>query len=1220
MKGELFMFVVDDIISYFVNLGIEKIEQFRDRKKLEKFSVEIKDEIIDSINKKYETEPYFDALSSFYESNKINDKILNRIFNVDNEESVENMIESLSKGFVKQYAKYSVYETTVKEILNDIYKIIFNGLNASGVLSDNEITQLLVVKYGRKSLQEISEVKALTRNLEGQVEAIKTMIAEKPLSMPCGFKVLSETDETLLDVSGYTEKIQKIENEIQKKHDFQEAIEEYQKLIPDLYETQGMKESLFADIYINIALCYANLEKYSDAKTYIQRAARHIKDNNNSKIYYVNGYIQWKENGRNGGEAVHAEMMKALSINPKYISAALLLCISEALLGKETASIISKLDELRQEAPEERIGEVLQVYGLVYRLNGQFAKAKEYFVQAENVKSDISNLANLGIVYYCWATQDNTSDKRHLKLNVDYPKMFKAVHYLKQVIDDTSKEAISYKADIIEVYISACMICDEYNLIDEIGTIDVGTLDYEAARTLIFHRIRKGDKSALELLQKEDKEFYEVVGIVGEREEDSLDVIMDKINIVSKDELFRYYNLGMRVALNIRNIEKYQLLRSEVKINNIECPYLDLYDAEYNAIIGQEEKSKNYFDRIIYEIDDEYILIPAVKFYKERNYFSELEVLYEQTLKKIFDRKIVCHNIKGWIGEVFGFLIEHNIDKALELFNVLDGKIVDDEVYNGIKNNLFYRILDVKKVLEANRALQKSNPDIKLQIEELILLKYDMRFVEAHDKGLKLLNNKELSKQQKIMLLELLSECALFMEDFDKSIEYISKAKDLGKELVYDPVHQLYMSRLLRCGDHDGLKYGVEFQKTHPNITEWLKPVTITTTNEQDEESLSDEFAEFVREQSAKFQEKIDFYKKNTISFYQFQHVMKMDMLSALSYPECYGIKIVIGTGNNENIQKQTEEIGSVIAIDAFTLLFLETYNLSEILNIFETIYITYSTIEEIEKLYLQNDCKVIVNVYHLIKSDLRFEKCPNFANYTDEEGLFHPQSFLDTLEIAKRKNCKFLCFDARAKLFFAESKEYILGIIPVIQKIKNSQTDDLGARMIYNIIDKKLTFVNFNANDIIYALKQTDDQMDNKLKGFLKINQHCDMDSFCRVYLHTIRLLLRSKDENLPMFLEKLLSLTDRVYNWAKMEKWRYSQYQNEDSLSNYYVYAHFVIVMLSGLITLFGKQEKITCQLYCREYKFIPKHFINMISEACHENLILKEDVISELAQTIA
>ena len=246
------MFVVDDIVSYFVNLGIEKIEQFRDRKKLEKFCAEIKNEIVDIINKKYEIEPYFDALSSFYESNKITDKILNRIFNVDNEESVESMIESLSRNFVKQYARYSVYETTVKEILNGIYKIIFNGLNASGVLSDNEVTQLLVVKYGRKSLQEISEVKAMTRNLEGQIDSIKTMIAEKSLSMPYSFNVLSETDENLLDSSGYSEKIKKIEDEIQKQHNFQEAVEESQKLLPDLYESQGMKESLFADICCDI--------------------------------------------------------------------------------------------------------------------------------------------------------------------------------------------------------------------------------------------------------------------------------------------------------------------------------------------------------------------------------------------------------------------------------------------------------------------------------------------------------------------------------------------------------------------------------------------------------------------------------------------------------------------------------------------------------------------------------------------------------------------------------------------------------------------------------------------------------------------------------------------------------------------------------------------------------------------------------------------------------
>ena len=38
------------INMYNKKYRIEKIEQFRDRKKLEKFCVEIKDEIIDSIN------------------------------------------------------------------------------------------------------------------------------------------------------------------------------------------------------------------------------------------------------------------------------------------------------------------------------------------------------------------------------------------------------------------------------------------------------------------------------------------------------------------------------------------------------------------------------------------------------------------------------------------------------------------------------------------------------------------------------------------------------------------------------------------------------------------------------------------------------------------------------------------------------------------------------------------------------------------------------------------------------------------------------------------------------------------------------------------------------------------------------------------------------------------------------------------------------------------
>lgn len=1203
-----------------MNSGIEKVKDLYEEHKLDEYISRIEEEIIENINKKYETEPFFNSFSNFYEGNKITNRILDKIFHVEDEESVEGMIDVLARSFTSQYGMYSIYETRIKEILRGVYQSIFKGLTDSGLLSGDDITQLLMAKYGRKQLYSIFEVKEITKRMAGQIESIKGLLEnDRESHLPHSFSVLSESAENTLDNSEYAEMIKHIEDEIQKKYNFQEAIDEYKNVLTDLFEMRCSEESLFADIYINIALCYANLEKYTDAEKNIHLAAKHVKGDSNSKLHYVKGYIHWQESRQENGEIAREELLKALSINPKYISAQLLLCMVEAVLQRDLTSIIQNLEKLENEAPKDRLGEVLQAYGFVYRLYEQFEKAEEYVLRADKEEKDVSNTANLGVIYYAWATQNNAHDRRQLRINVDYPKLFKALHYLKEVIQDTSKEATLYKPQLMGFYISACMLCDVYEFIDEIGTVDISSLDYEAARALIYHRIRKGDEAAAELLQKEDKEFHDVVSIVEEQEQNSLDIIISKIKQVSEVELYRYYNLGLRVALNIRDLEKFKLLRSEVKNKNIECPYLDLYDAEYYSILGQDEKAKAYFDRNIYEICDEYILLPAIKFYKDRGFVPELLVLYEETLKKLVARKITCHNVKALVGEIFGFFIEKDLNKALELYEILDSEIIGNETYNGIKNNLFSGIMDVDKILEANRELQKYSQSVKLQMDEIILLKYSMQFVEAHEKALKLLDNGNLSEKDRIMLLELLSECALFNGDFDKSVEYITKAKDLGKELVFDPVHQLYMSRLLRCGNHEGVRYGVEFQQTHPNITDWIKPISITKSTDGEGEAFSGEFTDFIREHGKQFQAKIDFYNNNTISFYQFQRIANVDMLNALSYPECYGTKIVIGTGNNEEIQAKVEQIGTSVVIDAFTLLFLEVYQISDILDVFETVYITYSTIEKIETLYLHYDCKAIIKVFQRIKEDLRFEKCPNYANYSEEDSIYHSKSFLDALEFAKRKKCKFLCFDAITSLFFEGGKEHMIGIMPVIQKMKNTRDDDLAAKMIYNLIDKKVTFVNFSAGDIIYALKQTDEQAERKLSSFMKINTNCDVDSFCCVYLHTVRLLLLSGEEKLTLFLERLLQMADKVYNRARMEKWRYEQYGDDKHLQNHFLYSRFVIILIAGLIGMFFLDERISAQLYGRDYKFIPAEFIDKICEKCKDGKHFTEATVKELTHSI-
>ena len=294
-------------------------------------------------------------------------------------------------------------------------------------------------------------------------------------------------------------------------------------------------------------------------------------------------------------------------------------------------------------------------------------------------------------------------------------------------------------------------------------------------------------------------------------------------------------------------------------------------------------------------------------------------------------------------------------------------------------------------------------------------------------------------------------------------------------------------------------------------------------------------------------------------------------------------------------------------------------YHVSEVLDVFEKIYVTYSTVEEIEKLFLQYDNEVIGRTFRRIRDDLRFEKCPDYSHYSEEARLYHPKNFFDALELAKCKKTKFLCFDAMAALMFEDGKEYMTGIIPVIQKMKNAGNGDLPSKMIYNLIGKNLTFVNFNALDIVYALKQSDEHVAQKLNAFMKIDKNCDVDSFARVYLHTVRILLVSEEQKLVIFLDKLLQMVDRVYNWARMEKWRYGEYNNEQCMKNYYLYSCFVIILIAGLIVMFGHIERICIPLYERNYKYIPKKFIETIHEKIKEGKHFPKDIIDELTDAI-
>ena len=232
------MFVIDDIASYFVNIGIGKIEQFYEKHKLEGIFKEIEEEITESVNKKYETEVFFDDFSRYYSVNKITEKILDRIIDVAEQESVESMLMLLNERFIQEYKQYSPYSTQIKAILNNIYHAIYKGITESDVLSDGELTRLLVAKYARQQSEKVSELNDNIQDMHKDVKKIEentkiftTQVCDNShiTKLTQSYQVLNEKQEGTFFNSEYDNKIKKIKTELQEPYNFKEAKAYYDK-------------------------------------------------------------------------------------------------------------------------------------------------------------------------------------------------------------------------------------------------------------------------------------------------------------------------------------------------------------------------------------------------------------------------------------------------------------------------------------------------------------------------------------------------------------------------------------------------------------------------------------------------------------------------------------------------------------------------------------------------------------------------------------------------------------------------------------------------------------------------------------------------------------------------------------------------------------------------------------------------------------------------------
>ena len=1213
--------IKDEILNLIIGKGestiSKKIVGLLSEEKYKKFFKEIPRIVEERVLFPMEGERFFDDLHSFYLGKNIVPRFVVGYLST-NDNSVSYMVDKFSEDFINEYPQHKIFKMRIKELLEESANIInFQIKEDRLVPEDQEIVLFIAQKC--KEISEVdnsiaSSVAVIRSEVNGMRKDVDKLVKQfantQNDSNPNVSPILSIGQ--LEDDTQYSVEIRKIEEELQNKIIFGEAITKYNELINDIKENVKDQGRLLTHIYINLALCYGNKEEYERPYKSLGYAKKYCDWENNANYYYVEGYICWKENRNNVNVAIQL-LDQAIAIDPKHVYARMLRCELGAFNGEEKNKVLTLLNEVEDElSTDKRRADFFAAKGIIYKAYAEYNLAEEWMLKAEKEKHSIENLINLGILYYSKATVNNQQEKRLLKVEIDYPEIFKAFECFQKVKQEITQDEFKlYRKDFLDVYISTCILCETPEQIESIQMEEeeISELDYETQRSIIFHEALKGNSDNINLLCKEDKTFLSFVDKAESGKlEEAFQSVLHSIYDEKGNDLERKYNFALQLTIELKHLDEFKHLRKNLISNKIECPYLELYDAKYYDIIGETGKSKKFYDSHLQENDGLYLL-NAILFYRNHSFNVELKQAYCIILRKICNREIAVNRQEKIIQDAFVFLADHDIELALELLTDFDNTIISENIFRSISETIYSKIMNVTELINIYESSEENIKCFDQRLNYIILLKYNLQFDRAKEEAEKMIDlSKKESRDRQIKLLELLSELCLFTDDLEKSAKYITEAKNLAQDLVYDPVHQLYMTRMIRCGKKDGLIYGIEFKHTHPNVVNWLSEFEGIETDEQGETKLTDEARDILDNLENRFDVALEYYKNQLISFYQLQKLLGSDLLAMLSIPDNYNFKFVVGLGSVKKLNKQKEKI----VIDIMTLMFIKYFNLLALLDRFSIIYLTYSSVEELERLFILFGSKFIDDLIVWIKNDLRVNLYPNYNRLNEQESLFHPNYFMDSLAAAKREDCHFLCIDGRVPLLFSKDQNYFINLISLV----NSEEGDESSLFKTKLLAHNVTFVNFSANDIIYSLNnEIEEKIFNK---FFAIDCGCDSSSFINVYYSAIMILLSSpqKDNKLDKLLFQICKQIDRTFSRARMCRWRVREYRDVKENVKYMFYVKHNIMLLFMLKNVFKKNDKIWNKICNYSYKYFNVSILDKIYGTDLEtNKINQEEIVRDL-----
>lgn len=1097
--SELFAdkFILPQIIEAAETFWSERVKHPKLLKDVQKWLVE-----------KYGNEPFFDDLDKYLAKNNT----INRLISISYGESGFEKISSKKfqlkhyHDFTVEYPQYAKpeYKKSIDSIFGELFNKVFDQINSLPKDLNKLWNKINCLSNDQKA------------EIEGYFDSGKKDILDEIRKSGCngtfGAEAFSaDLHNTSPELQKFFDRIREIEDGYHKNKLFPDAIKEYTQILSELSLLNIQRNSieyikLISALNCNMALCYSNTGDRNTAQSYLTRIPKDISETN-PKYHFIYAAVIVNSDDINHYMDALYHARRAVEIDQNYSKAFVLEKNLNAILQPENVTeILSQYDLYFDEHfPEKSESQLYEYYynrGLIQLAGTEFEGALVDLENASKYGDDQMLKFHTAFVLYSIAIKPFPKNTRIMFRELQQKPLLRAYGILSGILNKDDSNPLLWK-HIVSVYISVCFLlgmpCD--HIYDKVIDI-IDDIDAEIRRVFLMDCENVPDEILEKYLDKQDIDFLRARNYMNASDYGICQSFIEKLlNDESRIEPHLYLML-MQSCIGMADTEKYWNYRAKAGEYHLEGPYIQALDARAYELEGKISRAKELLDKIALTTVDQDIFINIIRFYGRNEFIKEKGDLYTSIYHRWHSGELYISDIGDFISEYVCFLTNHQDDTAITVLEDLPVGTLTENRRNKLYANFYQKKNSPEKLLQYAKSVFHETLEFNHGMILAKILQSLFKYDEAISVYETLIRNTK-DDDETVEIYQRLSDVNFLKGDKDSSYRWAKQARDAVDHIPSNEIHQMFFGRSIICGHSDeGLKILIDYKHEHPVVVDFLEEIQISS--ESCSKEKSDEILEAIgfetEKQDKRLKEIVGYYKKKALTTNCVLKSLCENWCGLLSF--AYDNKLNVDFDDEELLRNDIKSFDGKVVIDAQTLLILEMFDCTGILDYIDSVYVNAGSVDYLQNVCFSLNCPWAIAVLnHIRNADNIIIAEDGFVGETELEEVFG-RNFIICCEFAKKNNIAFLYHDAIARAVWQDVR-FIS--ISAICGCVHPQDNDIVEQWRYNLLSG-CQFISFSENTILHQIRSSNYKVTQKLiEPFLCCNSDCDMRSFARVYCKAV-------------------------------------------------------------------------------------------------------------------